>query len=201
MDEPKNKKESKIIYRKQFEKIYSRWCIRLPKIKESFAISKNDNHFKENYDKGYQHRFKKVIQIMIILLIAFLIVNVVMQAVEPIIDAQCVSMAKSVATKISNEQATIVMANYDYDDLMKVIKDENGNVKLASANMITINQIISDIPILIQNELEKVETELIAIKSYIETQDYEESISELDKSVFVLKHIEDKYAFNLQNVF
>lgn len=51
------------------------------------------------------------------------------------------------------------------------------------------------------DELEKVETELIAIKSYIETQDYEESISELDKSVFILRHIEDKYAFNLQNVF
>lgn len=51
------------------------------------------------------------------------------------------------------------------------------------------------------DELEKVETELIAIKSYIETEDYEESISELDKGVFILKHIEDKYAFNLQNVF
>ncbi len=51
------------------------------------------------------------------------------------------------------------------------------------------------------DELEKVETELIAIKSYLETKDYEESISELDKSVFILKHIEDKYAFNLQNIF
>lgn len=51
------------------------------------------------------------------------------------------------------------------------------------------------------DELEKVETELIAIKSFVETEDYEESISELDKSVFILKHIEDKYAFNLQNVF
>lgn len=51
------------------------------------------------------------------------------------------------------------------------------------------------------DELEKVETELIAIKSYIETKKYQESVSELDKSVFILKHIEDKYAFNLQNVF
>ncbi len=51
------------------------------------------------------------------------------------------------------------------------------------------------------DELEKVETEFIALKSYIETEDYEESISELDKSVFILRHIEDKYAFNLQNVF
>lgn len=51
------------------------------------------------------------------------------------------------------------------------------------------------------DELEKVETDLTAIKSYIETEKYEESVSELDKSVFILKHIEDKYAFNLQNVF
>lgn len=51
------------------------------------------------------------------------------------------------------------------------------------------------------DELEKVETELIAIKSYIETEEYQESVSELDKSVFILQHIEDKYAFNLQNIF
>lgn len=51
------------------------------------------------------------------------------------------------------------------------------------------------------DELEKVETEFVAIKSYIETDEYEEATSELDKSVFILKHIEDKYAFNLENVF
>lgn len=51
------------------------------------------------------------------------------------------------------------------------------------------------------DELEKVETDLIAIKSYIETEEYEESVSELDKCIFILEHIEDKYAFNLQNVF
>ncbi len=51
------------------------------------------------------------------------------------------------------------------------------------------------------DELEKVETQLIAMKSFIETEDYEESISELDKSVFILRHIEDKYSFNLQNIF
>ena len=51
------------------------------------------------------------------------------------------------------------------------------------------------------DELEKVETELIAIKSEVETGNYEELISAIDKSVFILKHIEDKYAFNLQNIF
>lgn len=51
------------------------------------------------------------------------------------------------------------------------------------------------------DELEKVETELIGIKSDLETEDYEELIIGIDKSVFILKHIEDKYAFNLQNIF
>ena len=51
------------------------------------------------------------------------------------------------------------------------------------------------------DELEKVDTDLIAMKSYIETEEYEESISEVDKCVFILQHIEDKYAFNLQNIF
>lgn len=51
------------------------------------------------------------------------------------------------------------------------------------------------------DELEKVETEFVAMKSYIEAKDYEEATSELDKSVFILKHIEDKYDFNLQNIF
>ena len=51
------------------------------------------------------------------------------------------------------------------------------------------------------DELEKVETELVTIKSDIETEDYEELISGIDKSIFILEHIEDKYAFNLENVF
>ena len=49
-------------------------------------------------------------------------------------------------------------------------------------------------------ELELVETNMTALKSFIETKEYKEAINELDKSVFELKHIQDKYAFNLENV-
>ena len=51
------------------------------------------------------------------------------------------------------------------------------------------------------DELEKVETNLTSLKSYIKTNPYAEAVCELDKTVFILKHIEDKYVFNLQNVF
>ena len=51
------------------------------------------------------------------------------------------------------------------------------------------------------DELEKVENNLTGISSFIEMEEYAEAISELDKGVFVLKHIKDKYAFSLENIF
>lgn len=51
------------------------------------------------------------------------------------------------------------------------------------------------------DELEKVETNLTGMKSFIESKEYAEALNELDKTIFILKHIEDKYAFNLQNIF
>jgi hypothetical protein len=51
------------------------------------------------------------------------------------------------------------------------------------------------------DELEKVETNLVALQGYIEASDLKAGLSELNKTVFVLQHIEDKYAFNLVNIF
>ena len=51
------------------------------------------------------------------------------------------------------------------------------------------------------DELEKVETDLTSLKSFIEVQEYKEAVSELDKTIYILKHIEEKYAFNLKNIF
>ena len=51
------------------------------------------------------------------------------------------------------------------------------------------------------NELEKVDTAIITMKSYIETKDYSSAIAELDEGKFVLEHIQEKNSFNLQNIF
>ena len=55
-------------------------------------------------------------------------------------------------------------SNYEYEDFCNVEKDDEGNIKLISANMITINEVISDIPIRIQEELEKEENNTFSIK-------------------------------------
>lgn len=51
------------------------------------------------------------------------------------------------------------------------------------------------------DELEKVDTAIVRMKSYIETEYFEDAIAELEDGKFVLEHIEDKNAFNLKNIF
>ena len=51
------------------------------------------------------------------------------------------------------------------------------------------------------DELEKVETNFTACKSFAKTEEYEQAISELEKTVYVLEHITDKYSFDLVNIF
>ena len=51
------------------------------------------------------------------------------------------------------------------------------------------------------NELEKIETELTGLRASIEVEDYEEAINELDRAVYLLKHIEEKNKLSWKNVF
>lgn len=51
------------------------------------------------------------------------------------------------------------------------------------------------------DELEKVETELTGLRSYIEKEEYLEAVPELDKSIYILEHIKNKSSFNLRNIF
>ena len=51
------------------------------------------------------------------------------------------------------------------------------------------------------NELEKIETSFVAGKSYIETAKSEDAVSELEKTIFILEHINEKYSINFANIF
>lgn len=51
------------------------------------------------------------------------------------------------------------------------------------------------------DELEKVETYFTTFQSFTRTGNYDLAISELEKTIFVLDHITDKYSFNLENIF
>lgn len=51
------------------------------------------------------------------------------------------------------------------------------------------------------DELEKVDTAIVRVINYVENNDIPSAIAELETGKFVLKHIEEKYKFNLQNIF
>lgn len=118
----------------------------------------NEKHNSSNLinDKGKIHKKRnKLYYVIVVILIAIITVIAIINAINPIIDKLCFTEAENIATKISNEQATIVMKEYKYDDLIEVTKDSNDNVKMVQTNTANINKIISDIPLKIQQELKK----------------------------------------------
>ena len=100
-------------------------------------------------------RRKKIIEIIFILIIAFSVVKLVLDAVLPIFNTLCENRAKSIATMISNEQATIVMTEHSYDELFTIEKDNNGNIVMIKANVVPINEIISDVANKIQEQIDQ----------------------------------------------
>ena len=120
-------------------KIYSRPRIRIPKV----IIEKRQNN-----------NLRKVIKIFVILIIAFSTVRLILDSVLPIFDSLCENRASSIATIVSNEQATNVMKEHSYDELFTIEKDNDGNIKMIKSNIISINEIISDVANKIQIELD-----------------------------------------------
>ena len=97
----------------------------------------------------------KITNIFAILVIAFTVVAIVCKAVGPVFDTLCKDEAKSLATLITNKEATTVMEQYNYEDLFSIEKDEHGNILMIKSNVFPINEIISSIPIKIQEDINK----------------------------------------------
>lgn len=51
------------------------------------------------------------------------------------------------------------------------------------------------------DELEKVDTELTGLKADISIDEYKNCISQLDKAIFILEHIQEKEEFNFRSIF
>lgn len=122
-------------------KIYSRPRIRIPKVLINGEVLNN-------------HKNKKISKIIIILIIAFSTVKIVLDAVYPIFDTLCEAKAKSIATIVSNEQATNVMKEHSYDELFTLEKDNNNNITMVKSNVLAINEIISDVAVKIQEDID-----------------------------------------------
>lgn len=98
---------------------------------------------------------QKIVKIILILIIAFSVVKLVLDAILPLFNILCENRAKSIATMISNEQATVVMSKHTYDELFSIERDNDGDIRMIRANVIAINEIISDVAIKIQEQIDQ----------------------------------------------
>lgn len=139
------------------DKIFSRKRLIIPKFKVNRGrkivrrkIGLGGGQIKSNENNIIS---RKIIKTSIVVIVAVCIANRIISAIEPTMDMLCINMAKSIATQISNEQATVVMSKYKYEDLSSVIRDEQGNIKMVKMNVIAVNEITSDVAIKIQEAL------------------------------------------------
>lgn len=128
-------------------KIYSRPRIHIPKIKIKIGNRKQINIEPKNKEK--------IVKIFFIIVIAVSTVKLVLDAVMPIFDELCADKAKSIATIVANDQATEVMKDHTYDELFTIEKDSEGNIIMIKSNIVKINEIISDVPNKIQEDIDK----------------------------------------------
>ena len=85
-----------------------------------------------------------------------------------------------------------ILAENDVDTLIKKTEDIYNNWEKE-------NEILSYY--LEHNELEKVNTQIILIKGYLESDAPQDSIPDLEKRIKILKKKKEKEAFNLKNIF
>lgn len=97
-------------------KIYSRNRIKIFK------------HKKHNYRINREKKGSLLV-IFIIIVITVTICFIFEKSINQVFETICLDKAKSVATKITNEQSTRAIENYHYDDLFKISKDSNRKYK------------------------------------------------------------------------
>ena len=99
--------------------------------------------------------------------------------------------------------ASVAETSSELDNLKGKIENQNDNLDInidkISSNWEKRRQKLSYF--IEHDELEKVETNLTNIKSYIESAEFNMAISSIDEAKFILEHIKEKNAFNLENIF
>lgn len=134
------------------DKIYSRPRIKLPNFSK-IRLKNNPN----------SKNVKKSLKLIIILLIAIATAKYIIDTATPIFETLCINKSKSMATIISNTETINVMKSHSYDELFTIEKDADGNVTMIKSNMVSINEITSEIATNIQKELDNKGRENIQI--------------------------------------
>ena len=130
------------------DKIYSRYRIKLPQIKKS---------------KRDTTKIKKVYFTMLILVISSVTGFNLLKSVDPIFEGLCIARAQAIATEITNTKSSEVLAKYNYKEPVQIIKSEDGKSNILKTDIVTINEMISEIALETQKSLDDISKQYIEI--------------------------------------
>lgn len=100
-------------------------------------------------------------------------------------------------------QETIVTVSQNLQQIKKNIEQEEKTI-LESVNETQEkwNEARNKLAYYIEHdELEKIETELIAMTGYIEQEEYAEAVASIEKTKYILEHLQEKEKLSLINIF
>lgn len=112
-----------------------------------------------------------------------------------------------IGLNIVTEKYTEEVVKYMDEKLDKIeqniLKKENENNKELMEEVIEAWKEKKDILeyYIEHDELEKVETEFNELKAKIEVEEYDEGLADIEKGIFILNHIKEKYKLRVQNIF
>lgn len=128
------------------ESIYSRKRIKIPKIKGFYTNNKNA---------------KKFFSIFIIVLITIFTFYTIFNSLTPIFENLCLEKARQIGTTIVNDASNKILDNIDYNEIIKIEKNENNNI--IKTDVVIINKIASDIALEAEKQFKELQDENIQI--------------------------------------
>ena len=99
--------------------------------------------FKNFKQMNKKQKLKFIVYMILVLLFIFVVFFI--KASYPVFVASCKNAASSIATNILNKEVNEVMLIYNYNDLVNLGKDDNGNITYIEAKIIPINEIVAKI--------------------------------------------------------
>ena len=117
--------------------------------------------FRNKKNQSSKQKIKKLI--LKIIIIIFILLVIFFKAAYPIFIASCETEATSTAINILNDEVNEAMIIYTYDDLVNVVKDDNGSVSYIEAKIVPINQLITEITGNIQAEIDNTDSVIVDI--------------------------------------
>lgn len=115
----------------------------------------NNKNFKPHPKLKYY--FKKYKIVLLLILVVLIVITYCMNAINPVFLNVIENKAYNIAVKISNNAVHQKLKDVNYSDLVILEKDNNGKITMVAANSYAINQISTDISMIIQRQLEDLE--------------------------------------------